>query len=160
VLRTNSTLPTFSELIFEPSSVVQFLKSSDAPIWSQRAYLVVRNWTGLVKGGGGNQLRVGQNQAGLSREQLRRVIFENPANLPPADYTARILATGEVVPDAAIRIGLSQRGNRAVLTWNEAYHLETTTNLASPSQWLSVTKASPLTIRFSEPQRYYRLRRY
>ena len=52
-----------------------------------------------INGGGANQLYVGNNRAGLSSAQLERVFFENPAGLPNGDYSARVLTTGEVVPD-------------------------------------------------------------
>jgi hypothetical protein len=52
----------------------------------------------LANGAGADQFRVGNSQAGLSPEQLDRILFENPTDLPPGDYSARILPTGEVVP--------------------------------------------------------------
>jgi len=136
---------------------VQFRHSRNLHRWSPGAYLVVKNWHGSANGGGANQFRVGNSKAGLSPEQLDLILFNNPANLPPGDYSARMLPTGEVVPNAPIRIALSRVGKATGLAWREPYSLETTTNLASP--WMPVTEASPVALEASEPQRYFRLRR-
>jgi hypothetical protein len=159
-LQTNGMLPTVSELIFQEPGTVQFHNSRNSNQWSPRAYLVVRNWQGSPNGGGEHQFQVGNSTTGLSHQQLTRILFENPANLPPGYYSARILATGEIVPNYAVQIGLQRLGKTMLLTWREPCYLETTTNLASSSQWTRVTELSPLAVEFSEPQRYFRLRRY
>jgi len=165
-LRTNGPGRIISELGFSAPGVVRFRNSSMEP-WTRSAYLVVKGWQGLTNGGGDNQLRFGNGSHGLTRPQLAGIIFEQPSG----DYSARILSTGEVVPDAPLGLQITRRRNRMVLAWGEPYYLETTTNLTSKLQylgmttnpvgasWLAVTQASPLVINFSEPQRYFRLRR-
>jgi hypothetical protein len=159
VLRTNGAPRTVSELSFYAPAILHFRGSSTNP-WSPGAYLVVKGWQGLTNGAGENQLRMGHSAAGLTRDQLRRIVFENPANLPLGDYSARMLPTGEVVANTPIRIHVSRANEGMVLAWREPYYLQTTTNLADSAQWLTVTQASPWTIKFSDPERYFRLRRY
>jgi hypothetical protein len=71
----------------------------------ERCALNIRNWSGSIYGGGAQQIIFGTNAAALTAQQLGGIIFQNPAGkLPPSPfidglYLARILATGEIVPD-------------------------------------------------------------
>jgi len=52
-------------------------------------------------GHGMHQLYFGKHPRALTLQQLAQIVFSNPAGLPPGNYPARMLTTGEVVPHAA-----------------------------------------------------------
>ena len=109
-LRTYGETATTSDVVFAGGRVVQFRNSSVVP-WDKGALLVVRNWVGATRGGGASQLRFGQNKQGLTTRQLGQIVFENPVNSPEGDYTARMLATGEVVPHVRTALRLASAGS-------------------------------------------------
>jgi hypothetical protein len=88
---------SFLNLLGSPC-VLRFANSSGVP-WSSGGRLTIPNWSGSLNGGGNQQLFFGTSAAGLTPQQLSRVGFVNPAGLPNGTYPARILSTGEVVPD-------------------------------------------------------------
>ena len=51
-----------------------------------------------LQGGGAEQLIFGNSPSGLTTAQLSKISFQNPAGMV-GFYRARILATGELVPD-------------------------------------------------------------
>jgi len=113
---------------------------------------------GNLSGGGPEQLKFGSDQSGLSAAQLSQIQFRagSSSNL----YSAKILATGEVVPDQAIAarpsVSASKHGNDVVLTWPSGWSLQTATNVVGP--YFDVLGAtSPYTNSMTDPQRFFRL---
>jgi hypothetical protein len=79
-------------------SVLQFADSSSVP-WASDGLLTIFDWSGSLTGGGSQQILFGTSASGLTAQQLSQVQFRNPTGLPTGTYAARILSTGEVVPD-------------------------------------------------------------
>jgi len=132
--------------------------NSSAGTWNPSAILVISNWTGNASGGGNEQLRFGTDASGLTPAQLNQIRFR--AVFPPDFYSAKILSTGEVVPDQVIppSLATSRQGNNFVLTWPAGWSLQTATNVLGP--YVDVSGAtSPFTNDISaDPQRFFRLR--
>jgi len=130
---------------------------SSSEAWNPSAILVISNWTGNLSGGGNEQLRFGTNQSGLTSAQLKQIRFR--AGFPPDFYSAKILNTGEVVPDKVIPPSLAslRQGNNFVLAWPVGWSLQTATNVVGP--YADVSGAtSPYTNAMTDPQRFFRLR--
>ncbi len=133
--------------------VVQFAASSSL-VWSGGAELMIANWNGSLNGGGAQRILFGNSADALNAAQLSRIYFQNPANLAAGNYRVRILATGEIVPDALLFA--DHNGQQFVLSWSSGWTLQTTTNLAEPFIDL-VNATSPYTNLFNDPQRFFRL---
>lgn len=82
------------------SCVVQFADSSSVS-WAGDGFLTIENWSGSLNGAGSQQVLFGAASSGLTTQQLAQMQFSNPAGLPAGIYSARILSSGEVVPDAS-----------------------------------------------------------
>lgn len=89
---------TNSTIYLGSSSVLQFADSSGVP-WASEGLLTINLWSGSLNGGGAAQILFGASASGLSAQQLSEVQFLNPAGLPNGIYGAKILSTGELVPD-------------------------------------------------------------
>lgn len=129
--------------------------NSSGETWAGGATLVISNWNGNPSGGGAEQLKFGTDQSGLTAAQLNQIHFDIGTNL----YSAKILSTGEVVPNQVIpaSIAFSREGNNLVLTWPTGWTLLSATNAAGP--YTAVTGAtSPYTINTTaQPQQFFRL---
>ncbi|HEX4263405.1 MAG TPA: hypothetical protein VH597_03615 [Verrucomicrobiae bacterium] len=90
---TNSTL-------YLPSgaSLVHFADSSSMT-WSNDSILIIANWSGSLFGGGAQQIIFGNSSTALIAAQFAQIQFQNPAGLAAGTYPARILSSGEIVPD-------------------------------------------------------------
>jgi hypothetical protein len=75
---------------------IRFGDSSEMPTGGA---LTITNWSGSLYGGGQHRIIFGTNAAALTSGQLDTFKFQDPAGLAPGTYPARILATGEIVPD-------------------------------------------------------------
>jgi hypothetical protein len=84
--------------------VLRFADSSLVP-WAPAVLLTIQNWSGSLNGGGAQQVFFGTSASGLTGQQLGEVQFLNPAGLPSGTYPARILSTGEVVPNSGAPSG-------------------------------------------------------
>jgi hypothetical protein len=138
------------------ASRLSFAKSS-GEIWPGGATLVVANWNGNLSGGGAEQLKFGTSQSGLTPAQLNQIRFR--AGSSSDLYSAKILNTGEVVPDHLIAsIALSKQGNNLVLSWPSGWFLQSATNVLGP--YFDISGAtSPFTIDMTVgQQRFFRLR--
>ena len=136
------------------SATLRFQDSRDAP-WDSP--LTITNWNGSPNGNGTDRLYVGNSSQGLTRDQLARITFVKPAGLPPGNYPATILPTGEVVPGPRPTISSTRSSNRMVISWSSDYQLFTSTNVTGP--YTAMTNAtSPYTVTFSGPQRFFLLR--
>ncbi len=81
------------------AACVLHFQDSSSLAWSGNPNLQITNWSGSLYGGGQHQILFGANASSLTTQQLTQIQFQNPAGLPPCKYPARILATGEIVPD-------------------------------------------------------------
>ena len=98
---------------------------------------------------------VGSSSSALTAQQLRQIQFHNPAGAS-GFFPATILSTGEIVPTRMLAFSATREG--VVLRWNGTDILQTATIVTGP--YVDVTGASsPRTNRFSDPQRFFRLRR-
>jgi hypothetical protein len=101
----------------------------------------------------GAHIFFGTNAQGLTAAQLAQVVFVASG----VEYSAALLPTGELVPAVPSPLEFSRRGDALVLSWPGAYELVTATNVQGP--YVTVPGAvSPMTNRFTDPQRYFRLR--
>ncbi len=101
LLSTNNSflsLPTHS-------CVLQFADSSSL-VWTNGSLLRITNWSGSLYGGGQQQIIFGSNSTALTPQQLAQIQFQNPAGLLLGTYPARILSTGEIVPDTGAPLPL------------------------------------------------------
>src|SRR5207237_4361879 len=83
-----------SAITFSGGSSTLRLANSSAQPWSSSAILYINNWHGSVSGAGATELFFGSDANGLTSRQLAQIKFDVSGGL----YPARILATGEVVP--------------------------------------------------------------
>ena len=88
-LSTNGTLSLTGS-----SLVVRFADSSPLN-WDANSHLVIQGWNGSSSGNGSTQVYFGNNSGGLTPGQLSQIQFR----VGPTNYSAKILATGEVVPN-------------------------------------------------------------
>jgi hypothetical protein len=139
-------------------SVLSFRDSHDQ-VWGS-PQLVITNWAGSFAGGGADRIYVGTSGSGLTAAQLAKITFANPGGLALGNYPARILATGEVVPDSGRPVlAYSRTANGLQLSWDtNNCQLLSSTNVAGPYQPISPQPASPYNVTFSEPQRFFQLR--
>jgi hypothetical protein len=75
--------------------------NSSGQAWASGSTLTISYWNGSLSGGGAEQLKFGTSASGLTSAQLSQIAFSNPAGLPSGTYPAKILSTGEVVPDGS-----------------------------------------------------------
>jgi hypothetical protein len=147
------THPTNSTISFLPgAATVRFRDSHEIP-WTPPG-LFIQNWNGTNEP---DHIYVGNNAEGLTASQLSLVTFSNPGGLPPGNYPATILPTGELVPSSGEpTLGFTAPQGRLVLTWSGSYQLYTSTNVSGPYIPLHNT-SSPYTNTFLDPQRFFRL---
>ena len=131
---------------------------SSAEDWNPNAILLVTNWNGNLSGSGPTQLKFGTNQFGLTSAQLSGIRFR--MDNPPGLYSAKILNTGEVVPDVPIlrAVRVAEGKQKLILDWVPGWILQTATNIAGPYQ--DVPEAIPpfTNNMTAEPERFFRLR--
>jgi hypothetical protein len=147
------TRPTNSTIAFLPGvATVRFRDSHDIA-WNPPG-LFIQNWNPT---NGPDHIFVGTNSAGLTAQQLSLVTFLNPGGLPPGNYPAAILSTGELVPTTgAPTLGFTRQSGKLVLSWSGSFKLYTSTNVAA--HYTPVSGASsPYTNSFADPQRFFRL---
>jgi len=78
-------------------SILRFDDSS-ATAWAGGSSLQITGWSGLLSGGGTDQVYFGTDSGGLTGSQLSQITFVNPVGLAPGSYAAVILSSGEIVP--------------------------------------------------------------
>jgi hypothetical protein len=82
------------------TSQLRFADSSGVA-WTADKVLTITEWNGNIGIGGGTEgIFFGTTASGLTNDQLAQISFVDPGGLDAGTYGARILATGEVVPDA------------------------------------------------------------
>src|SRR5437667_2995361 len=140
-----------SAISFPSGSSILRLANSSAQAWDSTALLYITNWHGSAVGGGDTQLFFGSNASGLTSQQLARIKFNLSGGLSPA----RILATGEVVPQQVLTF--SRSGNTLTLSWGPGWTLQSSTNVAGP--YLDVQgAASSYPVSMAKPREFFRLR--
>jgi hypothetical protein len=81
-------------------AVVRFRDSSGLN-WANGATLTITNWNGSHLGGGQHRIIFGNSAAALTAQQLRQIFFRDPGGgLSPGLHPAKILPSGEIVPDS------------------------------------------------------------
>jgi hypothetical protein len=123
---------------------------SHALNWDLSSTLTIEGWNGSYSGNGSHQLYFGSSAAGLTSQQLARIKFSISGGL----YSARILATGEVVPEI---LAASRSGKMLTLTWGPGWTLQSSTNAAGPYQDVPGA-TSPRTISMDKSREFFRLR--
>jgi hypothetical protein len=82
------------------TSKLHFADSS-ATSWTSGKVLTITEWDGNYAGGGNEGIFFGTTSTGLTGGQLAQISFVNPTGVDPGTYGAKILSTGEVVPNTA-----------------------------------------------------------
>jgi hypothetical protein len=98
------TLPADSGINLAGSSAILRFADSHTNNWESQLFgvvpkLMVFNWNGSTNGGGTDQLIFGNDSSSLTATQVAQILFVNPAGFPPGTNQARMLLTGEVVPE-------------------------------------------------------------
>jgi hypothetical protein len=132
--------------------VVRFANCSSVT-WSNQATLFVDNWNGSLSGGGQHQFIFGSSSSGVTPQQISQIQFRNPAGVSGI-FPARILSTGEIVPDRFL--AAHEASNNLMIEWSSGT-LQSATNVTGPYQ--NVTGATtPYAAPFTGPQRFFRLK--
>ena len=136
------------------SSRLSFANSS-SETWTGGATLVINGWNGNPSGGGAEQLKFGSDQSGLTSAQLNQIHFQLGTN----SYSAKILNTGEVVPDNAVTssLAISRQGHDLVLSWPSGWKLQTSTEPAGPFFELPEATSPYTNDMTADPQRFFRI---
>lgn len=148
--------------------VLHFADSS-AIGWSPGAHLQIVNWAGSLYGGGQHRILFGSSGTALTASQVSRIQFLNPAALPNGTYVARMLASGEVVPDngaplplVVSALGVSNGTFHLSIGGNIGgrYGIETSTNLQFWTPWTNQVDTNGLIFLMDDapaaPSRFYR----
>jgi hypothetical protein len=134
------------------SCVVHFADSSSVA-WSNQGMLFIDNWNGSPSGGGQHEVIFGSNSSSLTPQQVSQIQFRNPAGASGTS-PARILSTGEIVPDRFLAAHTAS--NNLVIEWRSGT-LQSATNVTGPYQDVSGA-TSPYTAPFTVPQQFFRIR--
>lgn len=167
-----STAGTNCVLRFGPGSATAAFASSREVSWPAPARLLIVNWAGSPAGQGFHQVRFHTNDTGLTISQVGQVWFTEPAGFAPGIYPARLLDTGEVVPDAPPPVGnipplvqaqrLPAGGFRVMLRGEpgKPYAVEVSTDLWTWSVWTNGMASTNGWVTFGDPVvhpgRFYR----
>jgi hypothetical protein len=161
-----------NSLAISSDQCVLNFKDSSSLAWTNTANLNVQNWSGSLYGGGQQQIIFGTNATALTPQQLSQIQFQNPAGLAPSNYPARILATGEIVPDTGAPLppmmNLSSSANGVMRLSlggdiGRTYTIEVSTDLMHWNAWTNQLNTSgTMTLDDYDPtncpQRFYRMR--
>jgi hypothetical protein len=164
---TNSTL-------YCPTGACELhFRDSASQAWSPAATLTIEIWAGSRFGGGAQQIIFGTNDRALTGQQLAQIYFHNPMGLAAGLYSATILSSGELVPNALPptgrvppRLTLSRQsdGTMQLVVSGEPganFGIEISTNLTSWTFWTNGASESGMfsvtdTNANHAAQRYYR----
>lgn len=102
------TLTLGGSATIDLGSGASILHLADSSFRSWTGSLNIANWSGLLGGGGTDQIYFGSSASGLLTGQLALISFVDPAGLAPGTYGATMLTSGEVVavpePASAVMI--------------------------------------------------------
>lgn len=146
---------TNSSIVFPGSSSMLHFGDSSSQTWSAGSALIVSNWNGSVAGGGATRLYFGIDASGLSPAQLDQVQFALGQDL----YSAKMLSTGEIVPNHAISasVAVFKNDNDLVLTWQSGWSLQTSTNASGHFEDVSDATSPHIIESIGRPQQFFRL---
>jgi hypothetical protein len=166
-------LPGTASLLMPNAGCLLRFSESGSLAWPTNSLLHLTNWSGSLYGGGQQQIIFGSNSAALTPQQLNQIQFQNPAGLAPGNYPARILATGEIVPDTGaplpprLDISCASANGTMQLTLGgdigRSYDIEVSTDLVNWMWWTNELNSNG-TISVGDweatnfPQRFYRAR--
>jgi autotransporter-associated beta strand protein len=136
-----------SSLVFGTGAHTLTFANSSATSFT--SFVLVSGWTGTFNGTAGTagRLFVGNSAAGLTTEQLTRILFLNGSNY----HTATILSTGEVVPTASVAMFWNGTGTWSTAnTWsltpggpyNQTWVSGRTAYFAVPSSTITITSTN------------------
>lgn len=86
-------------LTMPSNACVLRFRNSSAIGWAEGATLIIDNYSGSYLGGGTQRIIFGNNASALTAQQLAKIFFRNPADLAFGLHPAKILPSGEIVPD-------------------------------------------------------------
>lgn len=90
--------PAVSSLSMPEGKCALHFNDSSELVWIATGRLAIEGWAGSLNGGGGHRIIFGRDQTGLTLDQLSQISFIQPTGLPSGNYSARMLANGEIVP--------------------------------------------------------------
>lgn len=134
------------------NTTLQFA-NSNGQAWDASGRLIIQNWQGAINGNGANRVKFGPG--GLTPQQVALAQFDSPAGVGAGLYPARLLSSGELVPDRALFWRIAPGG--LVLEWPAGATLQSSTNVNGP--YIDQAGAtSPYTNHFAQPRLFFRLR--
>jgi hypothetical protein len=153
-LQVSSAYNLTNSIISLPNNgcILHFADSSGVA-WTGGVTLIITNWAGSTQGGGQHQVIFGSNSSSLTPQQLSQIQFRNPAGYSGTS-PARILATGEIVPDRLL--AAHRASNNLVMEWGSGT-LQSATNVNGPYQDVSGA-TSPYPAPLTGPHWFFRLR--
>jgi hypothetical protein len=147
--------------------VLQFSDSSSVA-WSS-GVLQISNWSGSIYGGGNQRIIFGNRAGTLTGQQLSQITFTNPIGLASGTYPARILATGEIVPNTGgtlpVTLSLASQSSSLVRIAiggqiGSNYIIQTSTDLVHWASWTTqLDSTGTISVNDSTvnaPHRFYR----
>ncbi|HET7626059.1 MAG TPA: hypothetical protein VFM25_12420 [Verrucomicrobiae bacterium] len=150
-LQLNATGDATNSIFFLTAGncALRFAASRDL-VWSNQASLTIQNWAGSLVGGGNQQIIFGAGSDALTSSQLSQIAFLNPTGAPPGIYPAKMLSTGEIVPQTftlnesfpAIRLLPQSNGAMRLTLRGQAggnFMIEVSTNLMNWEFWTNQT---------------------
>ncbi len=139
-----------------PSGTMLRFRDSSTAVWTGPGLLLL-GWQPWIGSGGSHHVFFGTNADGLTAAQLSKITFLNPSGWLPGYYPARILETGEIVPDApGPPITATRSPAGLILYWPSNYQLLTATNVLGPYSVVPGA-TSPMTNAFTAPQQFFHL---
>ena len=131
--------------------------NSSSESWQPDSVLTITNWSSPLTGRPDDRLSFGADASGLSAQQLGKIRFVNPAGFPPGEYAAKILEDGVIVPQTPPAISISTASNKLTLQWDQAFRLQTSTNVTGPYDDLPAVNPPYQFDVTQGRQRYFRL---
>jgi hypothetical protein len=92
-------------LTMPSASAITRFRNSSALAWSNAPSLIITNWAGSNLGGGSHRIIFGNSATALTPQQVAKISFHSPAGFPWGLHPAKILSTGEIVPDGLPPLG-------------------------------------------------------
>ena len=88
-----------NDLTMPSALTVLRFRNSSSLAWSSTSMLIINNWSGSYAGGGSQCIIFGNSSAALTPQQVAKIFFNNPVGHTFGLHPAKILPSGEIVPD-------------------------------------------------------------